>query len=407
MIRFLQTYFSLSETGAKNVLKAAGMSFLKYLSFMTPILLVFQFLNDVILNQLKPLYSYLLIWLLLVVVIFVITQKEYSLTYDTTYQESAAMRIRIANKLKELPLSYFSKHSVSDISQTVMLDVSNIESTISHALPQAIGFLFFLGLISVMLMSAKPLLGLVVVMPIWLTIIMMFLSRNAQTYFVSRYYQKLLDNASSFQEAFEMQEEIKSYSMQRQVEERVLKDLSDTETLHIKAEFFMVSFSAIIAILPFLSPVLGATVGANLFHAKSLDLLTYLGFLMAATNISAQFTQLNEMLMMIFFFKDSYKRLRDLYAQSLQEGQDNPNITDYEISFEAVTFAYDQRPVLNQLSFQAKSGEITAIVGPSGCGKTTILRLLSRLYDYQKGHIRLGGRDIKGMSTDSLCLSRY
>lgn len=397
----LQRYFALTDKGIGNALKASLFSFLKFFSFVLPPALVFLFLQDFVSGSLRPLTVYLGILAGIMVVMYLILSKEYTFSYDVTYEESADLRIDIANKFRKLPLSYFSTHNLSDLSQTVMMDVNNIEMTISHALPQGIGFFYFFILITLMLVINSPILGLTATLPIWFSMLIMVLTGNLQTKLVSKYYARLLENASKFQEAFEMQQEIKSYSMQDAVEEEVSGKLSDTEKIHIRSEFTMAITSSLIALLPYLAPILTAIVGASLYLNGSVPLLYYVGYLMAATNIASQYTVLNEFLLMFFYFKDSFKRIRELRNEKVQEGEDI-EVSQYDVRLKNVEFDYGRNKVIKNLDLHAKQGEVTALVGPSGCGKTTVLRLISRLYDYDDGEITIGGTDIKKISTDAL-----
>ncbi len=397
----IQRHFSLTDTGTNNLFKAARTSFCKYLTFMLPPMLVFTFLRDFTNNQLNSLYFYLLLLVAMGVLMYLVVAREYKLTYDVTYEESANLRVELARKIKDLPLSYFSTHNLSDLSQTVMMDVSNIEMAISHAVPETMGFLVFFVIVSIMLCLGNLVLGLCVVLPIWLALALMFISKKMQTRNVKKYYERLLDNANSFQEAFEMQQEIKSYSMQDKIRKDVVEKLTDTEKLHISAEFTMAIMSGVIGILPFIGPVLVAVFGANFFSNGNISLLYYVGYLMAATTISHNYANLSEFILMMFYFEDSYGRIRDLRDVPSQKGLEK-DISKFDICFKDVEFKYVDNKVINGVSFTAKQNEVTAIVGPSGCGKTTILRLLSRLYDYDKGSITIGGEDIKEISTKSL-----
>lgn len=402
MLSKIRKHFALTEQGMKNTYRASVFSFLKFFSFTLTPMLVFLFLQDYMSGQLKPLTIYMAILTTIVLARYWILKKEYTATYDTTYKESIALRVNVANKFRKLPLSYFSKHDLSDLSQTVMMDANNIEFFMSHALPQGIGFLYFFILISIMLVAAAPLLGLAVILPIWLTIALMLFTGKFQTRYVRKYYKMLLENAASFQEAFEMQKEIKSYSLQEEVEKDVTKKLENTEKIHLKAEFHMAFMSFVIGLLPYLAPVLTAIIGAVLFSQGSISILYYVGYLMAATNISAQYAGVNEYLLTALFFEDSFKRIRDLQEEPTQEGIDK-KIQNFDIEFKNVSFSYNnEEKVIKNVSFIAKQGEVNALVGPSGCGKTTLLRLISRLYDYDEGSILIGGTNIKNISTESL-----
>lgn len=397
----LRKYFALSEKGVNNTLVASRWSFLKFLSFVFPPILTFFFLQDVLNGNVRQTIFYMGILVVIAVVMFLILAKEYKMTYDVTYEESIQLRIDLANKLKELPLSYFSTHNLSDLSQTVMMDVGNIEMVISHAIPAGIGFAAFFILMTILMCISNPILGLTVTLPIWLGLATMFLSKRIQQKGVEKYYNKLLENSNAFQEAFEMQEEIKSYSMQDQVKLDVEEKLDSTERIHLKAEIVLGFTNFLVGILPCLAPVLTATVGAVLYISGSINVLYYVGYLMAAMTLSNQFAAVGEFIMMIFFFETSYRRIGDLKAEPVQTGQDK-ELMNFDVKFDNVEFQYGDNKVIKGLSFVAKQNEVTAIVGPSGCGKTTVLRLVSRLYDYDKGMISLGGHDIKNISTKSL-----
>lgn len=401
MKKKLQRYFSLSEKGANNMMKAARASFCKYFAFMFPPILVFVFLGDMMDGRLKTWYFYMGILAIGAILMYLITAREYRLTYDVTYEESTNLRIELAKKLKELPLSYFSTHNLSDLSQTVMMDVGNIEMAISHAIPETIGFAAFFSIVTVMLCAANPILGLSTALPIWLGFAIMFFTRNMQTSKVKIYYRKLLENANAFQDAFEMQQEIKSYSMQEQVRKEVEAKLDNTEKIHITSEFTMAIMNAVIGVIPLLGPVLVAVLGAIMLQNGKAPLLYYMGYLMASTSISRQYATLAEFLLMVFYFEDSFGRIRDLMDEEIQSGCDK-KLDNYDICFKDVEFQYADNKVINGVNFTANQNEVTAIVGPSGCGKTTVLRLISRLYDYDKGSITIGGEDIKSISTTSL-----
>lgn len=397
----LQRYFALTEDGINNTIKASVFSFLKFFSFTFSPILVFMFLQDYMNGRLRSLSFYMALLVATMVIKYLILKKEYIMTYDTTYDESVAMRENIANTFRLLPLHYFSKHNLTDLSQTIMMDVNNIELAISHAIPQGMGFLYFFIFISIMMIISQPIMGISVVGPIWFTMFLMVITGRVQTRNVKKYYKSLLENSAAFQEAFEMQEEIKSYSMEKKVEEEVVKKLEDSEKIHIKGEFMMAIISTLIGFLPFLSPVLAAVVGAYLFADGQINILYYVGYLMAATTISAQYAAVNEYILMVLFFEDSFKRIRDLQDEKLQTGKDKV-LSKFDVELKNVDFSYGDNKVIKNVSFVAKQGQVTALVGPSGCGKTTLLRLISRLYDYDKGIITIGGEDIKEISTESL-----
>ena len=190
-------------------------------------------------------------------------------------------------------------------------------------------------------------------------------------------------------------------AMQDEVRRDVTSKIESTEKIHTAAEFTMAISATVLRVVPLLGPVLVAVIGATLYAKGSVSLLYYVGYLMAVTTISHQYASLSEFIAAIFFFEDSYDRIRDLMDEEVQPGIDK-EVQKFDICFNDVEFQYGDNKVINGVSFTANQNAVTAIVGPSGCGKTTVLRLLSRLYDYDKGEVTVGGEDIKSISTASL-----
>lgn len=401
MSKILREYFALSDKGVKNTIKASIFAFMKYITFMLPVMVVFYFIQGLIEGTVQSWTFYAIVLTLIAIVMFIFTYIDYVKTYDVTYEESVNLRLELAEKIKELPLSYFSTHNLTDLSQALMMDVGNLEMAISHAIPGGVGFFAFFIIMTVGMCVTVPVLGLTVTLPIWAGIFAMYLTRKLQSKGSTKYYYKLLANANLIQETFELQQEIKSYSLQNKVRDKVMKSLDETERLHIKSEFTQVLIASLTSLLPYLAPILTAIVGSQMYAKGSVDLIYFVGYIMAAAIISHQYENMKEYIMICIFFGDSFKRIRDLKKFPVQQGVEK-DISGYDVKFEDVNFKYNDNPVINGVSFVAKQNEVTALVGPSGCGKTTLLRLASRLYDYDLGKISIGNEDIKNISTKSL-----
>ncbi len=397
----IQQAFGLTDKGAENVLRSAVYSFLKYFTYILTPMLVFFFLHNALTGHLLPLHYFLAVWAGIFLIMFLIIRKEYISTYDSTYEESVALRVQIGDRFRKLPMSYFSKHNLTDLSQTVMMDVGNVETAISHALPQAIGFVGFFALISLVMLWSNLWMGLAVTLPIWLAGIVLIATRRLHMGEVKHYYQTLLDNAAAFQDAFELQQEIKSYSLQDAVEKEVGERLEESERLHIRSELIMAVANFLVGLLPKLSPVFAATLGAWMYAQGHISLLYFLGYMLAASNLSVLYNSVSDFVLIAMYFKDSFDRIRAIQQEEVPEGEP-PVMQSYDFVLEDVRFAYGENPVIQGISLEAKQGQTTALVGPSGCGKTTLMRLLARLYDYQGGSIRLGGQEIKTMDPAGL-----
>ncbi|WP_425424578.1 ABC transporter ATP-binding protein [Staphylococcus lugdunensis] len=328
--------------------------------------------------------------------------KEYDNLYSTTYEESANLRIGIAETLSKLPLSYFSKHDLSDISQTIMADVEMVEHAMSHAIPKVGAMVLFFPLIGIMLMVGNIKMGFAVIVPTILSFILIPIAKKSQVKANKKYHKVLRENSEQFQETIELQQEISSFNLSNEVRNSLYKKMEDSERIHLKVEQGTIFVLGISSLFAFVSIAVVSLVGMNLILSGEIDILYLIGYLMAAIKIKDIFDLSKEGLLEVFFIDPSVERIREIKETKIQEGKD-VELNMFDIVFKNVAFSYeDDNEVLKDISFTAKQGEVTALVGASGSGKTSILRLISRLYDYDKGEILIDGKDIKNISTDSL-----
>lgn len=394
--------FGITENGAKGLIRASIASFFKQFAYMLPATFILLFSQELYYNELKTPIYYIVAILALAGVMFFILNIDYITNYNETYKESANLRIEIADTLKELPLSYFNKHDLSDLAQTIMRDVAEIERAMSHAIPQFIGFIFFFTLIAILLLIGNVKLALCILLPILLTAVMLGLSRNMQRKAFKKHFDLLRENADSFQEAIELQQEIKSYGKEDAVKEELYRRIERNEAIQMESEMYVaIPVTTISAMLKF---AVGCTivVGVWLLARKEVSLLYFLGYLLASSRIadalSAVYLNLTEMLMV----ESRVDRLNELRETPKQKGE-RTELQGYSVELRNIKFSYDgSRNVIDGISFVAGQNEVTALVGPSGCGKTSVLRLISRLYDYDEGELLLDGKEISRIDTDQL-----
>lgn len=393
---------ALTEHGKKGMVFAGIGTFFMNFAYMLPVMTVMYFSKQIIeMAELKGVWFYIAAILVTFVVMFILITISYNTTYNETFKEAANLRFEIADVLKKLPLSYFSKHDISDLSETVMQDVADIEHAMSHSVPQAIGLGAFLIVVGIMLMIGNWKLGLAVISPILLSSLLLLISKKIQTKETTKYFNALRGNAEAFQQAIEMHQEIKSLGQKDAVLKDVEKKISDSEKIHIKSELAqVVPVVTSTAIIKF---SLGLTVitGVWLLLAEQVSLLYFLGYLIAAVKLSDSVSTLFEGLAELMFVDARVKRIKELKSTETQEGVP-ADFKNFSIEFKDVEFGYNENKVIDGVSFTAEQNQVTALVGPSGCGKTTILRLASRLYDYDKGQILIDGKDIKKIETESL-----
>lgn len=402
MVNKVKNMFALTDTGAKGVVKASVASFFMYIAYILPMMIMMYFVYQVLGDGASAALTYVGGLVIVSIVMYVLINYAYNTTYSETYKEAANLRVLIANTLKSLPLSYFSRHNISDLSQTVMQDVADMEHALSHAIPEIFGFIAYFIFISVGLVAAVPLLGLALISPIIISALLLLTSKKLQVRVTTKYFYKLRENADAFQEAIEMHQEIKSYGQEEAVRDNIRNKIEDTEKLHVKTEFAQALPATCSTTIIRFSLGLTVLVGTILYSSGQLSLLFFVGYIIAATRIIDGISGIYMNMAEVMYLDARIKRIRELYNEPLQEGEEC-KLDNYDISFKDVTFAYNEdNKVLEGVSFEAKQGEVTALIGPSGCGKTTALRLMSRLYDYDSGSIVIGGRDIKSIDTESL-----
>ncbi|MDU5288679.1 ABC transporter ATP-binding protein [Negativicoccus succinicivorans] len=402
MKEFYKKRFALTDKGAKNLTKATLSSFFVYCITMLPAILLMIFAQEVLENIDKSKGFYLAFSVLTLIAVYILLSIEYDKLYSTTYQESADLRVRTAENLSKLPLSYFSKHDISDLSQTIMADIEGIEHAMSHAIPKVGGMALFFPLISVMMLVGNVKMGLAVIIPTILSFIFIPLSKKHSVKGEKRYYDALRENSESFQENIEMQMEIKAYGLSEEMKEKLYEKMDKSEKVHLKTEIGLILTMSISSIFSFISLAVVILVGVNLIINKEISPLYLIGYLLAAMKIKDSLDASKEGMMEIFYLTPKIERLKEIQNQELQEGEDY-NLKKFDIDLKDVEFSYNKdAKVLNGINFKAKQGEVTALVGASGCGKTTILKLISRLYDYDDGQILIDGKDIKEISTESL-----
>ena len=402
MRELFKKHFALTDKGAKDLQKASAASFFAYVINFFPAMLLLLLVDELLLNNVKETGLYLWGSILVLAVMWILLRIEYDALYNTTYQESANLRTEIADILTKLPLSYFSRHDLSDLAQTIMADVAAIEHAMSHAMAKAVGFLFFFPLLSVLLLLGNVKLGLAIILPILLGFGLLLLSKNLQIRESFKHYQKLRDNSESFQEAIENQQEIKSFGLTQKIRQTLYQKMEESEKIHLRAEISAgIPMLCSNVILQF-AFVLVILIGVQMLHTGEINILYFLGYVLASIKVRESVEAVSMNVAELYYLDSMCKRIREIRETKIQQGKDQ-TISSYDIEFDKVSFSYDKdTEVLKNVSFTAKQNEVTALVGVSGCGKTSILRLMSRLYDHDGGSIRIGGLDIKELSTKSL-----
>ena len=402
MKNYYKKRYALSEQGAKNLTKATIYCFLTYCINLGPMFILMGLINQLVLGNVSSTLQYLVMAILTLVFMYILLSEEYVSLYNSTYKESANLRKGIAENLAQLPLAYFSKHDLSDLSQTIMSDVERVEHSMSHSIPKVVAMWLFFPLMGLIMLIGNWKLGLAAIIPTLLSFMINPLAKQKEVSEYSRYFNVLRDNSELFQETIELQQEISSFNQADKVKKNLYKKMEESERIHLNVEIVPMLAVGISSSLSYISLAVVLAVGIQLLIHNEISLLYLIGYLIGAIKVKELFDVSREGMTEMSYIEPAIVRIKEIKNAALQEGKDT-DLSSYDIEFKNVSFAYNKdAKVLKDVSFTAKQGEVTALVGISGSGKTSVLRLISRLYDYDTGSILIDGKDIKNISTESL-----
>lgn len=402
MKNYYKKRYALSEQGAKNLTKATIYCFLTYCINLGPMFILMGLINQLVLGNVSSTLQYIVMAILTLVFMYILLSEEYVSLYNSTYKESANLRKGIAENLAQLPLAYFSKHDLSDLSQTIMSDVERVEHSMSHSIPKVVAMWLFFPLMGLIMLIGNWKLGLAAIIPTLLSFMINPLAKQKEVSEYSRYFNVLRDNSELFQETIELQQEISSFNQADKVKKNLYKKMEESERIHLNVEIVPMLAVGISSSLSYISLAVVLAVGIQLLIHNEISLLYLIGYLIGAIKVKELFDVSREGMTEMSYIEPAIVRIKEIKNAALQEGKDT-DLSSYDIEFKNVSFAYNKdAKVLKDVSFTAKQGEVTALVGISGSGKTSVLRLISRLYDYDTGSILIDGTDIKNISTESL-----
>ena len=399
----------MSEQGAKNLQKSIFSHTILNLTKMFPPIIGFVFLFQY-LGSLEgipapvelTLVDYIVIILVMLLVMFFVARWDYVRLYDNVYNESANSRIDIANRLKKLPLSYFGKRDVSDLSATMMSDLNLYEQIFSHSVPHIYATSISTVIISVMILAYNWQLGLAALWVIPVSLLLFSLSKRKQRNDVNAYVKTSRDVLDGLQEQIDQIQEIKSYNLEERTLNEFYHKMDGNTRNKVKMELSAGIATALAGMLMKLGIVSVAIVGANMLIAGQINILVYIAYLILTASIYVPIEGILSFMAMIVTLDGVVARIKEIKTMPIQEGKQEMNPRDYSIDFKDVVFGYEDYTVINGVSFTAKQGEVTALIGASGSGKTTLTKLAARFWDIQQGKILLGGEDISQIDPETL-----
>ncbi|CCG17876.1 ABC transporter, ATP-binding protein [Taylorella equigenitalis 14/56] len=402
MKNYVKDLFALTDNGARDTIKATLSSLWVYFINMVPPTLLLFLMDELLLQNIKNPLLYISISIITLIVMWYLLKLEYTRSFNATYKESASLRLNIADTLRKLPLSYFSKHNLSDLAQTIMTDVAAIEHALSHSIPKMLAMTIFFPIILILSILGNLILGLAVMVPTILSVILLFISKkNFKTRSVLL-FSTLRDISDSYQESIELQKEIASFNLQNENKRKINGLLESSENIRLSNESLVILIVSLSDFLSITSIGLVLVIGINHLINGQINILYLLGYLLLAIKMRDLVAVSKEGILETFHISSSIERIKEIQNIPHQTGNDI-ELKPFDIEFKNVSFSYSEdTKVLDNISFTAKQNEVTALVGTSGSGKTSIFRIISRLYDHNSGEILVGGVNIKEISTQSL-----
>ena len=401
MISRLQKKYALSDQGAKDLLKAIIYSVLANISLMLPVALLAVVLNamlPVVLGteeKITGIAGDTIVGILILIIIFILHYFQYTKAYIGTYEESEKRRITLAEKLRTLPLSFFHERDLADLTSTIMGDCASFEHAFSHTVPQFYGALISTAIVCIVLliMNWKMGLALLWVAPVAFAIVLF--SRKLQEKLGKKYMAERLNLSEGIQECLETVQDIKACNQEDAYLKKLDAKMDMAEKTQISSEMVSASLVTTGQMILRLGLATVIVVGNSLTVNGQISLFTYILYLIAASRLYAPLSGAMANMAELFGVSLQVNRLKEIQEYSLESGQTDYCTNGYDITFDHVKFSYETgKPVLRDVSFTAKQGQVTALVGPSGGGKSTIAKLAAKFYDLDGGKITLGGTDL-------------
>ncbi len=404
MKHYLMKRFALTEKGAADMVKAIAAVTLSNIALMTPVWLLFAFTGDYLDGTAAGRWAYYLLFAAAcLALIFLPNYWQYNATFFSTYVESGKRRISLAEKLRKLPLSFFGKKDLADLTSTIMADAETLEHASSHQIPQFYGSLISTSLICIGLFFYKWEMALAAVWPIPVAIFIVAASRKVQAHFIRRQSESKVRLNDAVQEFIETSRDLKSCNAEGSYLDELDGRIDDVEKKAIGAELGQAAFIVSAQLILKIGIGTVAVAGSALLLQGRLNVMEFFSFLLVASRLYEPMSGNLINLGMLNLLTVPVERMNEIADYPAQTGETSFRPDGYDICFENVGFSYDQgKTVLKDVSFTAKQGEVTALVGPSGGGKTTVSRLAARFWDISRGRITVGGQDISSIDPEVL-----
>lgn len=405
MIKKLQRRFALSRKGAVDVIKGSIFCALQNISFMFPVGLLYFIVKDLLDNTLtvQRIPFYAIGCVVCAVLIYICTQLQYNGTFLATYVETGVRRVNLAEKLRKIPLSFFGKKDLADLTSSIMNDCAVLESSQSHFVSPLIGAIISTVIIAVSILFYNWQMALAAIWVLPIAFAIVALASRVQKNLAKKSMSAKIACEDGIQECMEVMSDLRANNAEQRYLSGLTKKIRAVENRLIASELGTAVFVVSAGLVLRLGIATTALVGSYLLINGKLDILTFFMFLLVVSRLYDPLEGTLQNLAAIIATNSNIERMNEILDCPVQSGSDKLSNKGCDIVFEHVGFAYNNdETVLNDVSFTAKQGEVTALVGPSGGGKTTVSRLVARFWDINKGKITVGGMDVSKVDPETL-----
>lgn len=411
MIERLQKKYALSRQGAKDYIKACIACTVVNLVKMFPVALLFMLVSDMLAPVLggESQFNYYIYGFgiaIILVLTYVTNFIQYNCNYFNTYKESAERRIMLAERMRKLPLSYFGRRDLADLTTTIMGDCTTIEQAFSHFYPELFGSIASACVYGVALICYNPLMGLAGVWVLPVAIVIVAFSGRVQNIFNARVVKASTACEEGVQEYLEALRDLRACNAEQKYLKGLEGKIDEHERRHIVSEYMTAIFVVSAQLLLKFGIATTALAGGVLLVRGDIDILTFFVYLLAVSRLYDPMGSALQNLAAIISCRINIGRMQEIYNTPVQTGSTQFSPNGYDIKFSGVRFAYNGgERVLEDVTFTARQGKITALIGPSGGGKSTVTRLAARFWDVDGGSITVGGVDISQIDPETLLRS--